>query len=51
MVKTLIDNLNPTGIIVVGHLNDPMFDVLKEQTKFYFYDSYMEEREALIHVN
>ncbi len=50
-LKTLIDNLNPTGIIVVGHLNDPMFDALKEQTKFYFYDSYMEERDALIHVN
>jgi len=43
-LKTLIEKLEPKGIIVIGHLSGSLFDEFKEKVPFYFFDSFIEER-------
>lgn len=50
-LNKLIDTLEPTGIIVVGHLSSHIFDDLKEKVPFYFYDSFIEERSKEVNEN
>lgn len=44
-LKKIIDELHPTGLIIIGHLSNAMFNQLKEKTPFYFYDAFIEERQ------
>lgn len=52
-INKLVSTLRPSGFIVVGHLNGPLFDKAKAETPFYFYDYFIEERgkEVASHVN
>lgn len=43
-LETVIDTLKPKGIIVYGSLNAPMFDRLKCQTDFFFYEPWISQR-------
>ena len=43
-LETVINSLQPKGIIVYGSLNAPMFDVLKCQTNFHFYEPWISQR-------
>lgn len=40
----IIGELQPSGLIVIGHLSNSLFDDFKTKTPFYFYDSFIEER-------
>lgn len=43
-LETVISSLDPSGIIVYGSLNDPIFDELKQVTPFYCYEPWITER-------
>lgn len=43
-LNKIIEKLQPTGLIIVGHLSNKMFDQLKTKVPFYFYDAFIEER-------
>ena len=43
-LERVIDELDPTAIIVYGTLNSKLFDPLKEKTKFILYDAWISAR-------
>lgn len=43
-IDLLINELEPKGFIVVGHLTGEIFEQFKDKVPFYFYDSFIEER-------
>ena len=50
-LETVIRTLEPSGIIVYGSLGDPIFDELKQSTKFYYYEPWITERRKGAHNN
>ena len=52
-IEKLIDYLEPTGFIIIGHLPQEIIDDYKDKTEFHLFDSFMEERskEVRQHVN
>ncbi len=43
-IKKIIDELEPTALLIVGHLDKEIIDEFSSRTKFYSYDSFIEER-------
>lgn len=48
-IETIIEKLNPTGIIVVGPLNKEIIKNFSNKCKFYVYKSWMEENRSKIY--
>lgn len=42
-LKKVIRVLKPTGIVVYGYLNGPLFEEIKKQVPFYFYEPWINE--------
>jgi hypothetical protein len=43
-IKEIIETLHPSGFIVIGHLDKTIIDMFSKDTKFYLFDSLMDER-------
>lgn len=50
-LETIIQHLAPSTIIVYGTLNDPLFDDLKAQTNFVFFEPWISQRYREVHEN
>ena len=50
-IATLIENLEPLGFIVVGHLPQDIIDEYRGKTEFYLFDSFIEERNKEVNSN